>query len=261
MTKSVLIFESDINRQALLKRRIERSGAFADVYVANTNSEALDIIKNIKPSLLISDIIPKNYSNPIYIAEEYKKEVSDGNMICVSDFRSNQLARFAFNLGFSSYLIFPVSQSIINEKLLGIPGMIDVNGIKNIHDLGISVLTNSIYSNIEKLITTKLLSLGFAANMYGFGYIRDAVMIMYRDSSVISNIQSEIYTVIAKKHNVSSASVERNIRHAIASAYINGNTEKTEAFLGNPVSPKKGKPTNSAFIAQFYEAIRISMSE
>lgn len=261
MAKSVLIFESDINRQALLKRRIERSGAFADVYVANIDSEALDIIKNIKPSLLISDIVPKNHSNPAFIAEQYKKEVSDGNMICVSDFRSNQLAMFAFKLGFGSYLLFPVSQSIINEKLLGIPGMIDVEDIKNVHDSDTSVVTNFLYTGTEKLITTKLLSLGFAANMYGFGYIRDAVMIMYRNSSAISNIQSKIYKVIAENHNVSSSSVERNIRHAIASAYINGNAEKIEAFIGNPINPKKGKPTNSAFIAQFYEALRISVSE
>lgn len=50
--------------------------------------------------------------------------------------------------------------------------------------------------------------------------------------------------------------VERDIRHGIEVAWGRGNETLIENIFGYTVSPIKGKPTNSEFIAMITEKLR-----
>ena len=50
---------------------------------------------------------------------------------------------------------------------------------------------------------------------------------------------------------------ERLVRHAIETAWLKGDMERQYALFGNTVDEKRGKPTNSEFIARVTEALRL----
>ena len=62
-------------------------------------------------------------------------------------------------------------------------------------------------------------------------------------------VMKEIYAKIAEENGTTASKVERNIRNLIEVTWINGNVNAINEIFGYTVSPKKGKPTNSEFIA------------
>lgn len=58
-----------------------------------------------------------------------------------------------------------------------------------------------------------------------------------------------IYAEIAQENNDKVTRVERAIRHAIEITWTNGNINAINKIFGYTVSARKGKPTNSEFIA------------
>ena len=68
-----------------------------------------------------------------------------------------------------------------------------------------------------------------------------------------------IYQNIAKEYNTEPSRVERGIRHAIESTWNKGNQELINEIFGYTISKEKGKPTNSEFIAQIVNAMRMNL--
>jgi two-component system response regulator (stage 0 sporulation protein A) len=97
-------------------------------------------------------------------------------------------------------------------------------------------------------IEDKLLALGVKPNLLGFGYTVDAVEIWIERGGRMS-ITKELYPEIAAKNGTTRSKVERDIRHAIETAYELYGGEDFAALFGTKDNPEKGKLTNGEFIA------------
>lgn len=99
--------------------------------------------------------------------------------------------------------------------------------------------------------------LGVPAHIKGYDYIREAIALVIKDRRVIGNITTELYPTIAEKFGTTPSCVERAIRHAIEVVFERGDLDILLEEFGNTFSPSKGKPTNSEFIAQVANSLRL----
>lgn len=113
--------------------------------------------------------------------------------------------------------------------------------------------------DLELRVTEILLELGIPANIRGYRYAREGIMLAAMDMSVMGAVTKKLYPKIAEKFNSTPAKVERAMRHAITIAWGRGNLEATNKYFKNTLSPKKTKPTNSEFVALLADTISIEL--
>ena len=113
--------------------------------------------------------------------------------------------------------------------------------------------------DIEMKVTGVIHNVGIPANIKGYSYLRDAIMMTIRDSEMMHAVTKQLYPEVAKRHKTTSSRVEREIRHAIEVACTRGNEEFFYKLFGYTVSTLKGKPTNSEFIALIADKLRLEM--
>lgn len=102
----------------------------------------------------------------------------------------------------------------------------------------------------------KLKDLGLPEHMRGGLYARQALLLCIADTRRLKNLRDLVYLPIARKNGATPASVERDIRYAIESAWRYGQMRALEENFGYTVLPERGKPTNRAFFAQLTESLR-----
>ncbi len=110
--------------------------------------------------------------------------------------------------------------------------------------------------NLEGIVTEYLREFGIPVSQTGYVYVREAIILVIKDMSLINSVTKILYPDIAKKYGSTHSRVERAIRHAIETAWDRGNIEKIQEVFGYTVKAKKGKPTNSEFIALLADTIR-----
>ncbi|MBQ6795425.1 MAG: sporulation transcription factor Spo0A [Clostridia bacterium] len=112
---------------------------------------------------------------------------------------------------------------------------------------------------LEISVTNTIHAVGVPANIKGYQYLRDAIIMSINDTELINAVTKQLYPKVAEKHNTSPSRVERAIRHAIEVACVRGSEEELYSLFGYTVNNDKGKPTNSEFIAMIADKLRLEM--
>lgn len=112
--------------------------------------------------------------------------------------------------------------------------------------------------NLYDQVTQFLRELGIPAHIKGYMYAREAIVMAVKDPELINFITKELYPSVAKKFGTTNSRVERAIRHAIECAWDRGDWEVFLRIFGHTVNNRKGKPTNSEFIALIADDILMS---
>lgn len=109
---------------------------------------------------------------------------------------------------------------------------------------------------IDRVVMYNLHELGIPSNLDGYKYLKTTIKLLI-EGKVSSNysVTKELYPAVAKLHGKTSQQVERAIRHAIEVACERGDLKFWEALFRYSTSCKKGRPTNSEFIATLVEHI------
>lgn len=108
---------------------------------------------------------------------------------------------------------------------------------------------------VEDTVTNMLRTIGVPAHIKGYRFLREAIMMVIVNPSLIHSVTKELYPTIAKKANTTSSRVERAVRHAIETAWDRGDIEILSFYFGNTVDSRRGKPTNSEFIAMLADRV------
>lgn len=114
-----------------------------------------------------------------------------------------------------------------------------------------------IQESLYKTVTKMMHEIGVPPHIQGFQYLRKAIIMAVENPKVMEGVTKVLYPGVAKEFETTSSRVERALRHAIEVAWDRGDIEVLERYFGNTVSPAKGKPTNSEFIAMLADYIII----
>lgn len=87
----------------------------------------------------------------------------------------------------------------------------------------------------------------------GFDYLGEAVEMIVEDKQTLKHNTIKLYSEIAKKFGVRWNNVERSIRNAVESSFDIMTPDRIYAVYGNSIDYRKGKPSNSQFIATITE--------
>ncbi len=78
-----------------------------------------------------------------------------------------------------------------------------------------------------------LIEMGMPANVKGFHYIVEIMVMSQEDESLIFDKTSSLYEKLAEKNNSTASQVERAIRTAFGTVLAKGNMHAVEKYLSN----------------------------
>lgn len=112
-------------------------------------------------------------------------------------------------------------------------------------------------TEIKKRIAEHLKTLGVPNGIYGFSYIQDAVYLIAisKKGTYNKKVMSVLMKEVGDRHDVTSKSVERCIRHSIDRMMDNIEPEILEKYFGNSIGINSSHPTNTNFLFTLADAI------
>jgi len=250
MKKSVKVLIADDNREfcEILKDYLTSQDDFELVGVANNGIDALEIIREKQPDIVVLDIIMPHLDG-IGVLEKLASG-SYGQrpkVVMLTAFGQESMTQRAVELGADYYILKPFDIEVLGTRLRQL-----ANG-----QAQVPAAAPPRTRNLDVEVTNIIHQMGVPAHIKGYQYLRDAILMVINEINLLGAVTKELYPMIAQKYNTTPSRVERAIRHAIELAWDRGNVEMMNKYFGYTINVERGKPTNSEFIAMIADKLRI----
>ncbi len=273
MQRPIRVLLADDNREfvEVVKEYIERQEDMSLVGVAYHGNEALELISREEPHVVLLDIIMPHLDG-LGVLEKLQYEHIRPKIIILTAFGQESMTQRAVNLGANYYILKPFDLDILGKRIRQLQD--DFSSTSNIasNSSGVSngnisnsnsQISNGILpptsKNLEVEVTKMIHQMGVPAHVKGYQYLRDAIVNVVTDVSLLGAVTKELYPMIAQKYQTTPSRVERAIRHAIELAWDRGNVDFMNRFFGYTINVDRGKPTNSEFVAMVADKLRMSI--
>lgn len=205
--------------------------------------EALELYDRYHPDLVLSEAILPGQDG--FALMEHMLPDKDVVKIILTAMNQELIIKKAFELEAAYVIVKPYVKKYFVQRVLEA-----ANAQKKRRD----IRTESDQLLAGK-ISIALKRLGIPANIKGYKLLREALLAVCMEPGKMRPLKQNIYMPLAERYGSTIKCVERNIRHAIETAAIRCDTEAFYEYFGYTISPEKGKPTNSEFIATLAEKI------
>ena len=176
-----------------------------------------------------------------------KKRGISKPVIISTSYNQDEMIRKVSEYGVRYFLLKPYDLTDLESRILELSNF-ELKENKNI---------NLFHSGLQMSITKILHDLGVPSHIKGYQYIKEGIMLIYENPSMIGGITKELYPEIANKYNTTVSRVERAIRHAIEVSWNRGDWDLMDEIFGHSVDVDKAKPTNSEFIVTVADKLRL----
>lgn len=252
----VLVVDDNRRIVSILKDAIEKENDMEIIGTAADGEDALMQIRRSKPDVVLLDLImPKIDGLEVMNRVQHPDFPHHPEIIVVSAVSQESVTEQAFALGAAYYILKPFDTRVVMSRVKSVSQSGEQEGkvISTVFENHYRKQNNSLESDVTQMIH----EIGVPAHIKGYQYLRDAIIMSVNDIEILGSITKRLYPSIAKKHKTTSSRVERAIRHAIETAWSRGKMDTIEELFGYTVSDRKGKPTNSEFIALIADKIRL----
>ncbi len=246
---TVLIADSSEEFCAALTASLQRSEGFQVVGTAGDGEQAIRLIADRKPDVLVLDLMLSKQDG-ISVLKSASAMERRPVTLATSAFLTEYVSNAAASLGVRYLMLKPCDMAALVDRLEEIRGG---------ESLRYSPNRRADKTNIESLVTSIIHEIGVPAHIKGYQYLREAIIIAVNDMDVINAITKVLYPQVAKTFQTTPSRVERAIRHAIEVAWDRGDLDTLQRFFGYTVSNTKGKPTNSEFIALIADKLQLQL--
>lgn len=268
MNEKITILVADDNNDftATLSKYLEQEEEMEIIGIARDGNEAYDMAVELQPDILLLDIIMPHLDG-LGVLEK----LADSDMekrplsIILSAVGQDKITQKAIALGAQYYIVKPFDINVLVKRMKELKNYqptqfknFIAREIKNQY-IDIAPEKKKDQENLEALVTNVIHEVGVPAHIKGYQYLREAIMMVIRDTEVINQITKQLYPDIAGKYRTTPSRVERAIRHAIEVAWGRGQADTVENIFGYTVSANRGKPTNSEFIAMIADKLRLEL--
>ncbi len=249
---SALIVDKNRIHVDIFRTYLHKTGLFTQIYTAADGIEALDIIRQERPELVLTALVLERFDGMVLvetIAKTYKSHRP--KLIIASSLTYPDIVDLGLSKGADLYFAKSIDLDLFIKKVREL--MLSPVCIQPRH--------SAIYSDREMLqrITKEIQLIGLPSSSMGYKYVRHAIKLVLEDDTMLENVMTRLYPMVAEKFNTNTACVERNIRHAIESAWMHGSMSYIDKVFGYSIDADKGKPTNRAFIATIVDRIRLHL--
>lgn len=118
---------------------------------------------------------------------------------------------------------------------------------------------NGLQMDVYMETTYLLLRLGFQARQMGYCYLRESIMLVYRDPEALS-VTKHVYPDIARKFHTMDTQVEGAIRNTVETVWTRGDKAALETVFGD-LYHKSIRPTNTEVIEILVARVRQRIEE
>ncbi|MBU3180888.1 sporulation transcription factor Spo0A [Clostridium psychrophilum] len=233
--------------------------------IAKNGIEAISLIKEKKPDLVLLDIIMPILDGLAVLERIKELDLRPKPcMIVLSGVGNDNITQKAISLGADYYVVKPFDMELLIKR---IRQMVNSDA-DNSSFMKVPLYLNDteciikerkpVNSDIMEQTTNIIHDIGIPANLKGYMFIREAIIMVINDVDLLSAITKELYPLVGKKYNTTASRVERAMRHAIDVTWSKVPKETINNVFGYKIISKKGKPTNSEFIAMVADKLRLS---
>ncbi|HZK85434.1 MAG TPA: sporulation transcription factor Spo0A [Desulfosporosinus sp.] len=272
MQRPIRVLLADDNREfvEVVKEFIERQEDMTLVGVAYHGNEALELISREEPHVVLLDIIMPHLDG-LGVLEKLQNTAQKPKIIILTAFGQEAMTQRAVNLGADYYILKPFDLDTLGKRIRQLVddftdssnGVQGANTGTNARNMSNTQLSNGILppttKNHEVEVTRMIHQMGVPAHVKGYQYLRDAIVNVLLDVTLLGAVTKELYPMIAVKYNTTPSRVERAIRHAIELAWDRGNVDFMNRYFGYTINVDRGKPTNSEFVAMVADKLRMQM--
>ena len=261
MGKKIKIIVADDNRNLcqMLQNYLQGQEDLVIVGVANNGLEAWDLIQSQEPDLIILDLVMPNLDG-LGVLERVNARASAvrPKVIMLTAFGQESLTHQAMMLGVDYFILKPFDLEILSKRIRSLTQDIPSSAPTQFSSSATPIVTTTGGGlNLCVEVTTMMHQIGIPAHVKGYQYIRDAILMVVEDVSLLGAVTKELYPGIAKKFDTAPSRVERGIRHAIELAWERGHTDTLKRIFGYSMNIERQKPTNSEFIALLADKLRV----
>ena len=268
MSEKITVLVADDNNDftITLSNYLKQEEDMEIVGIAKDGNEAYDMLVELKPDILLLDIIMPHLDG-LGVLEKIADSDIEKKPLCIilSAVGQDKITQKAITLGAQYYIVKPFDISLLVKRMKELKNYqpapfksFITREIKNQY-IDIAPEKKKDQENLEALVTNIIHEVGVPAHIKGYQYLREAIMMVVKDTDVINQITKQLYPEIAGKYHTTPSRVERAIRHAIEVAWGRGQTDSVENIFGYTVSANRGKPTNSEFIAMIADKLRLEL--
>ena len=260
MGKEIKIIVADDNRNLcqMLQNYLQSQEGLNIVGVAYDGLEAWELIQTQEPDLIMLDLVMPNLDG-LGVLERINAQttMTRPKIIMLTAFGQESLTHQAMMLGVDYFILKPFDLEILGKRIRSLTQ--DMPSSMPTQFSSVSPIVTNVGSgfNLFSEVTTMMHQIGIPAHVKGYQYIRDAILMVVEDVSLLGAVTKELYPNIAKKHDTASSRVERGIRHAIELAWERGHTDTLKRIFGYSMNIERQKPTNSEFIALLADKFRV----
>ncbi|AET66726.1 sporulation transcription factor Spo0A [Desulfosporosinus orientis DSM 765] len=277
MQRPIRVLLADDNREfvEVVKEYIERQEDMSLIGVAYHGNEALELISREEPHVVLLDIIMPHLDG-LGVLEKLQNSSIRPKIIILTAFGQESMTQRAVSLGANYYILKPFDLDILGKRIRQLQDDFSStlnmasngnntpakNNVTNINPTPPPISNGSIppaSKNLEVEVTRMIHQMGVPAHVKGYQYLRDAIVNVVTDVSLLGAVTKELYPMIASKYQTTPSRVERAIRHAIELAWDRGNVDFMNRFFGYTINVDRGKPTNSEFVAMVADKLRMSI--
>ncbi len=265
---NVVIADTNDNLLNSLKEHFEKDGAFCVSGVAKDGESVLKILNENNIDVVITDLILPIIDGFSLIEHVMKNKsiINKPKFIVLSGISNDKIVNTAFSLGAAYFMLKPFDiETLINRvKQIGNLEYSEQNILytqKNNSLIEFSneekISTPSPEKDMEFRITELVHELCVPAHIKGYRYLVQAILLCVKDMEMLGAVTKIMYPEIAKNFSTTPSRVERAIRHSIELSWQLCSPSKLYKIFGYTVNTKKGKPTNSEYIALIADKVRL----
>lgn len=256
----VIVDDSEITRSMLVEI-LEQNEEIDVIGEADNGSTAISVILEKKPDVVLLDLVMPKVDG-IGVMERVNAEMAELNerapsFIVISAAGSEEILSQAIESGASYYMLKPFDVADIIARIKRVGGSRKPQKPVGETKKPVEVKKPAEVFSMDAEVTNLIREFGVPVNLSGYRYLRDAIIMVVKDSGLLDYVTKSLYPVIAKEHKTTASRVERSIRHAIQVAWARVDEDTVKARNNFGFSDGDKKPTNTEFIALLSDRVRL----
>ncbi|MEL7608551.1 MAG: sporulation transcription factor Spo0A [Bacillota bacterium] len=245
-----------------LKTCFEQHGFQVFDYV-NNGTDVIERVKQHNVDVLIMDLVLPRLDGCEVLERLNQMELSHRpNIFIHTALSADRIINYALKHGALYFFAKPTQSEVVYRRIVGL--LYNRTDLVETPAAAIQAVAGIAVDRVRETATQLIRSVGIPAHIKGYYHLRAAIEYLVNNEESMSQIRhfgmtTHVYPEIAKNFGTSPSRVERNIRNAIEVAWNRGNIETLHQMFGYTVNDKKGRPTNSEFIAMLADRTQMML--